>query len=269
MHRAITQPIAWSKQMILNVAAYRTQLFRPEVSDGLDGLRQHNDLSETFCPEENEADQCEVLPMPHVAANHSRAHQLATSCPLMADGFTELDEVIQRYVSEVPQLRFDSEQDDLNRFLNWVESEDQLNEGQRDLVTYVKAHHSVEYLAMKQRLAHLRFCTQVAENEMQLRSLNLRSRQQIHLNPIHVVATLESHAMLATDVEVPCQVIFYLYRGQVEQFVLTDSMEVLLAQLNRGGMSVQRALRNVPRASRESLLQQIATLAQKGVLALT
>lgn len=247
--------------MILDVAAYRKQLFRPEVSD---------DQSETFCTVTESYEDLgpdEVLPMPGVKPSQNRVQQLTDSCALMADGFTELDEVIQKYVQEVPQHRWDNEQDDLNRFLDWVESESELNEEQRDLVTYVKAHHSVEYLAMKQRLAHLRFCTQVSDNPRQLECLNLRSRQQIHLNPIHVIATMESHVMLDTDVDVPCQVIFYLYRGRVEKFVLTSDMEMLLPHLHRG-LSVQRALRMVSRARRSDLLQQIAALASNGIVAL-
>lgn len=197
-----------------------------------------------------------------------RSRDLKDACSLLADGFEEFDEFIEAYIRQVPLRARDSEARDCDRFLFWLEEQVELTREQRDFITQQQSRYAVEFVALKQRIAHHRFQEMVRGNS----SFNGHSAshlsQNIHLNPVHVWATYESHVFLDDEAEVPATVLFYATSSGIATAVIEDAVRRLIRELEQGPQKLRTLVKQTPKSERDALLASIAQLVQLELIAL-
>ena len=198
-----------------------------------------------------------------------RLLKLQSACELLADGFDQLDEQIDAYVALVPLSPFDSDREDADRFLDWLELRVDLDDERRDFVAALRARNAVELVAVKKRLAHVRFQEQSSMNERLLGELDSDRDLRVYLNPIHVWSQFETHALLDDDDDLPATVLFYPVGSDVRTVVVDAGAKKLLEDLNQSGpTSVASLLRRTPRRRRGDLFNLLRDFAQLSVIAL-
>lgn len=164
-----------------------------------------------------------------------RFTRLQSSCALLADGFDELDEFINEYVRDVPLSAYDTDSADAERFLDWLADRTDLTDEQQDYVTSQRSRYAVEFVAVKQRLAHVRFQRLLSASASRHDELLSNRRLMLHLNPIHVWATFETRVLLDNEVSIPAPVLFYAVGREVRSAVIEPYAGVLLRDLERSG----------------------------------
>jgi hypothetical protein len=195
--------------------------------------------------------------------------RLQSACELLADGFDQLDERIRAYVATVPLSSDDSVSNDAERFLDWLEQCVDLDEEQRDFIAALRAQHAVELVAVRQRLAHVRFQEQLSMTDRLLGELETNRRLRIHLNPIHVWSQLETHVLLDEGDDLPATVLFYPVGSDVRTVVVEADAEDLLRDLNQSGATTVTALlRRTRFGRRRKVLNLLRELARLSVIAL-
>lgn len=196
-----------------------------------------------------------------------RLDELKNACALLADGFNEFDGMIETYVQEVPLHVRDSESRDCNRFLLWLERRVELSDEQRDFIINQQSRHAVEFVALKQRIAHMRFQEIARGGE----TVDLKSTKQlakyVHLNPVHVWATFETHAFLDEETPVPATVLFYPANDEIRTAVVSENAKRILRNLERGPQKLRTLIRQTSRSERDSLLETINELISQRVIA--
>lgn len=198
-----------------------------------------------------------------------RLRDLKHSCSLLADGFDQFDQLISRYVGDVPVISRSSDAADCYRFLQWLESRSDLTEEQRDFIVHQQSHQAVEFVALKQRLAHLRFQellkTRTPFNPHSAEHLS----QVLHLNPIHVWASFETRALLDDEQPIPATVLFYYSRDGVQMRVISEAERELIRELEQHPQQLRALIRQCPKEEREPLLQIISKLLEAELIALS
>ncbi len=197
-----------------------------------------------------------------------RLHELKNACALLADGFNEFDGMIETYVQEVPLQVRDSESRDCDRFLLWLERSVDLSDEQRDFIINQQSRHAVEFVALKQRIAHMRF-QEMARGGEAIDAKSAKSLSQyVHLNPVHVWATFETHAFLDEETPVPATVLFYPANDEICTEVVGEGAKTFLRGLERGPQKLRTLIRQTPKSDRESLLETINQLVNQRVIAI-
>ena len=194
--------------------------------------------------------------------------KLQDACELLADGFDALDELIEQYALAVPLTAYDTGCSDADRFLEWLSRHTEIDAEQRDLVVCQQSRHAIEFVALKQRLAHVRFQEMLSNNERLLRELDRNGTIQIHLNPIHVWAKFETRALLDEESTVPATVLFYPVENDIRTAVVEDDARGLIERVERTPVTMKRLLRDTPQWQRHSLMELIKDLCQLGIVAL-
>lgn len=201
-------------------------------------------------------------------SDQQRFEQLKASCPALADGFEGFDFLIAVYLRECPRRPGDSETCDCNRFLRWLDEQVDLTDSQRDLVVDQLSRNAVEFVALKQKLAHVRFQQLLSASEPMSPESARHLSQFVYLHPIHVWATYESQALLDEDTNTPATVLFFPFEHQIRTVVLSDSQRALIRELEQGPQTVRSLLRSTPKADREQLLADLAKFVEMKLIAL-
>jgi hypothetical protein len=198
-----------------------------------------------------------------------RFEKLQDACELLADGFTDLDDEIVAYVKEVPLSSYDTGSIDAERFLDWLSGRHDLTEEQEDCVTCLRSRHAVEFVALKQRLSHLRFQELLSLNGRLLPELERNHRLVVHLNPIHVWSRFTTRALLDEDDAVPATVIFFPVGSDIRTAVVEPEAEELLRVLEQAGVLRVKDLKRLwPRTEQTTLQELVRELAEMGLVAL-
>lgn len=198
-----------------------------------------------------------------------RLRRLHSACELLADGFDGLDEQIAAYVSCTPMPPGDIRCADADRFLDWLQQHAELDDEQRDFVAALRGRRAVEFVAVKQRLAHARFQDLLRHTDTRLDQLETNGRLRVYLNPIHVWSQFETRALLDDDTEIPATVLFVPCGSDVRTIVVEPAAKQLIDDLEAGGPArVKDLLRRAGRDQRQGCLEVIRQLAAVGVIAL-
>jgi hypothetical protein len=198
-----------------------------------------------------------------------RLESLRSSCESLVEGLGPLDLPMREYMSEVPLAAYESEHEDADRFLDWLAGHDDVGGEQRDFIARQRGRNAVDRVVLRRRLAHLRFQEMLSFNDSLPADLNSRSKQVAHLNPIHVWARYESHAVVSEATTLPATVVFFpTGEGVVSQIVDSDMIDVLRRLEHYGPMSVRELARAAARPQRDDLVAKIRDLAEAGLLAL-
>jgi len=207
---------------------------------------------------------------PAIASETSsrRLDEIKNVCALLADGLNEFDNMIETYVREIPLRVRDSGSRDCDRFLMWLEERVELSDEQRDFIVNQQSRHAVEFVALKQRIAHTRFQEMARGCETIDAKSSKHLAKYVHLNPVHVWATFETHAFLDEETPVPATVLFYPADDEICTTVVTDGVKSLLRNLERGPQTLKTLIRQTPKLDRESILETINQLMTRGVIAI-
>lgn len=198
-----------------------------------------------------------------------RYETLQSACEALADGLEGLNEFIRRYIKEVPRSARDTNTSDAERFLQWLDSRDDLTEEQRDYIRCQQGRQAIEFVAVKQRLAHVRFQELLSLNDRLLPELETNPRLTIHLNPIHVWSRFETAALLGDVDAAPATVIFFPVREDIRTAVVEGDCESLVRLLERQGVMRLKDLRKlVSHEAQPELPGLLRDLAELGMIAL-
>ncbi len=196
-----------------------------------------------------------------------RCESLHNACELLADGFEELSEQIEEYVRTVPRTARDTDRKDAERFLDWLAETDRLSDEQQDYVTCQLACNAVEFMALRQRLAHARFQAMLTANTPRR---PLTGKLTLYLNPVHVWTTFETQALLDDTTATPATVLFYAAGCEIRTAVIDHDAEELLRDLQRSGPISLRELHRLQSDRETATLDDlITTLCELGIVAVS
>lgn len=200
---------------------------------------------------------------------YKRYEKLQTACEMLADGLEELDQHIEEYIKQVPLAAYDSGAADAERFLVWLNEHADLTDEQEDYVRCQRGRHAVEFVAVKQRLAHVRFQELLSMNERLLPELETNGRLTVHLNPIHVWSRFETKALLGDDDAAPATVLFFPVGQDIRTAVIEPDCEELIRLLEQQGVMRIKDLRKLYHGDgRLMLVPLLRDLAEMGMVAL-
>lgn len=198
-----------------------------------------------------------------------RFDKLTDACELLADDFDNLDELIKTYVHEVALAAYDTGCTDCERFLIWICEREDLSPEQQDFIRCQRSRHAVEFVAVKKRLAFVRFQELLSMNERLLEELGSNGRLGVHLNPVHVWSRFETRALLDDEADVPATVMFYPVGNDVRTAVIEPEAEELIRLLDQSGVMCVRDVKKLyPHAERDAVVELIRDLAEMGIIAL-
>jgi hypothetical protein len=200
---------------------------------------------------------------------YKRYEKLQNACELLADGLDELQDLVKQYIKEVPLAAYDTGNSDAERFLIWLDKHAELNDEQKDYVRCQRSRHAVEFVAMKQRLAHVRFQELLSMNELLVPELETNARLTVHLNPVHVWSRFETKALLGDDDASPATVLFYPVGNDIRTAVIEPECEQLIHMLEQHGvMRVKDLKKLLPQSEHPALFNLLRDLADMGMVAL-
>ncbi|REJ87238.1 MAG: hypothetical protein DWQ34_25560 [Planctomycetota bacterium] len=200
---------------------------------------------------------------------YKRFDKLKDACEMLAEGMEEIDDLVKAYVKEIPLSAYDTGCTDAERFLIWISEKADLTEEQKDIVRCQRSRHAVEFVAMKQRLAHVRFQELLSMNERLLDELAENGKLMVHLNPIHVWSRFETKALLDEEDIIPATVLFFPVGNDIRTVVIEPECEELIRLLDQSGVMRVKDLRKLVSAGdQEQLIGLLRDLAEMGVIAL-
>lgn len=200
---------------------------------------------------------------------YKRFDKLKDACELLVEELEELEDLIKAYVKEIPLSAYDTGCSDAERFLTWIDEKADLTDEQKDIIRCQRSRHAVEFVAMKQRLAHVRFQELLSMNERLLEELDGNGKLMVHLNPIHVWSRFETKALLDEEDIVPATVLFFPVGNDIRTVVIEPECEELIRLLDQSGVMRVKDLRKLcVKSDQEQLMGLLRDLAEMGVIAL-
>jgi hypothetical protein len=200
---------------------------------------------------------------------HKRYEKLQNACEVLADGLEELNDYIEQYIKVIPLAACDSGKGDAERFLHWLSERADLTDEQRDHVQCQRGRQAVEFVAVKQRLAHVRFQDLLSMNGRLVGELETNARLTVHLNPIHVWSRFETGALLGDEDPSPATVLFFPVGEEIRTAVIESSCEELIRLLERQGvMRIKDLCKLFSQDERPLLLSLLRDLSEMGMVAL-
>jgi hypothetical protein len=200
-----------------------------------------------------------------------RLRRLYSACELLADGYDGLDEQIAAYVACTPMPSGDIHCADADRFLDWLQEHAELNDEQSDFVAALRGRRAVEFVAVRQRLAHARFQELLRHTNTRLDQLETNGKLTVYFNPIHVWSQFETRALLDDDADIPATVLFVPCGSEVRTIVVEPAARRLIDHLEAAGpLRVKDLLKRSGSGHGEAknCLEAVRQLAAVGVIAL-
>jgi hypothetical protein len=200
---------------------------------------------------------------------YKRYEKLQIACEVLADGLEELNDHIKQYIKVIPLAAYDSGTSDAERFLEWLTKHADLSDEQQDYIRCQRGRHAVEFVAVRQRLAHIRFQELLSMNERLLPELETNSKLTIHLNPIHAWSRFETAALLGDEEAGPTTVVFFPVGEDIRTAVIEGECESLVRLLEQQGVMRLKDLRKLlPHDEQAALPGLLRDLAEMGMIAL-
>jgi hypothetical protein len=197
-----------------------------------------------------------------------RLRELQDACALLSDGFEDLEQYVRSFVRLVPWDGRASCEVDAERFLDWLTTHAPLTVEQQDYLTCLQSRQAVEFIRLKRWLAHVRFQALLSASEESVDQFATSRRMVVHLNPIRVWATFESHVLLESDTPVPANVLFFPVGDEIRTAVVDAFAEQLILRLEEAGpLGLRALLRGLPADSRHRTTTLLAELLQVGIIA--
>lgn len=175
-----------------------------------------------------------------------------------------LQELLNEYVAECPAVA--NPDCDVAAFANWVGTDSDISTAVAQLLCQSTEPGSVDYLALRQRLAETRFQALRAAGRQAEQSATHRSQRRVHLNPRHVWTSVTSVAADSAGDELRLVVGDHQH---AQALPIPAPLLPVLQRLERSGaLTVQRLLARLPRRSRPAAWNALQSLFAGGALAL-
>jgi hypothetical protein len=163
-----------------------------------------------------------------------RFQKLVDQLELVAEAYDRFEELVERYVRQVPLDAYASGPEDADRFLRWL-SRRRITPEQRDVVACQRSRHAIEAAARRNRLGYVRFHDLSSVSESLAAEWGRDEDLRLHLNPIRVWAAFETRALLDDDADIPAEVLFYPVGGEIRTAVLEARGRELVRSLESRG----------------------------------
>jgi len=197
-----------------------------------------------------------------------RFEKIQKGLELLQEDFEKFDDLIIRYMKEVPLAAYDTGASDADRMLIWMSETMDLDAEQRDLVKCQRARHAVEDRARLNRMQHVRFQELRTHNEQLLNEWGVNQELRVHLNPIRVWTTFETNLLLDEEAEPPCKVLFFAVDSDVATAVLEEEGQLLIEELAEfQPCTLEEWIVRSAEGSREELEELTTDLAEMGLVA--
>ncbi|MCA9079812.1 MAG: hypothetical protein KDA58_04605 [Planctomycetaceae bacterium] len=202
-----------------------------------------------------------------VPVGNDRTRDLLTSCDLLMQSFPDITAEIDNYVSAVKPYRR-SMTEDAEEFLDWLARRPNLSDAQRDTIICQQSRFTIEFVAMKQQLAHVRFQELLSNNARLADELPRNGCIFVHLNPAHVWASLDTHTFVDELTPVPARILFYQVARSIQGAVIEDDLMPLLNQLREMPQRVRNLRWTLSQLSHIEFIAVLRELARLGIIAL-
>lgn len=196
----------------------------------------------------------------------ARIVELKGACELLTDGFSDLETLILDYIRQVPATGNDVDGADAEQFLQWLAQQENVSEEQKDFIICQRARQTVELVALQRRIAHVRFQELLSTGSTANDSAELTRRRLLHVNPVRVLATLQTHALVEDEESAPATVLFFPVGSEVRSAVVDDEARLVLSALSHGALSLRRLAQAV-QVPWPTLLEILEDLSAAGIVA--
>lgn len=201
-----------------------------------------------------------------------RFQKLQDQLDLLGEERDDLDDLIVEYVRTVPLAAYDTGRSDGDRFARWLITACELPPEQRDILTVIRGRVAIEEQARTSRLAHVRFQERASVAAELLKELTTNPDLTLHVNPIRMQASFESHQLLGDEPLEPGDIVlFYAWRDEVRTCVLEADSAVMLRTLTDGEPchldSLQHRLELTTAVDPDLLIDLITDCADAGLIA--
>lgn len=199
-----------------------------------------------------------------------RYNKIKDQLEIVADGFdeTDFDDIVADYVKFLPLAAYDTGCSDGERFLEWLLENFSVTPEQMDRITCQRTRHAVEFVAREHRMDHIRFQELLSMVEFNRDEWGENENLFVHLNPIHVWTTFETHELLDEEDEVPARVLFYAVGADIRTAVLESEGAELVETLSRTGrVRLEELHEQMFSHSREEVIEICRDMADIGLAA--
>lgn len=176
---------------------------------------------------------------------YKRFDKLNDQVELFEDKFDNLEDLLNRYIQEVPLAAYDTGTSDTDRFVRWLPSTVELTPEQRDLTLVIRSRFAVEEAGRRNRMGHVRFQELVSLNEKLVSELESNTQLLIHLNPIRARAVFETGLLTGEEdvLESGVEVLFFAFQTEVRTVILEPEGRELVQALSSCGPCLLSRLR--------------------------
>jgi len=197
-----------------------------------------------------------------------RFDKLTRGIAFLEDAFDDLENLVLRFMREVPLAAYDTGASDAERLLSWIIDSCPITPEQRDHIACQRARHAVEDLGRIHRLKHTRFQELCSLSEQLVAELGHNPDLRVFLNPIHYWTEFETQVLLDEDAETPANVLFYAVNSDVSTAILEPEGQALLRELQ----DIQPCTLDVwsitsNEATREDLIELCRDMSEMGLIA--
>jgi hypothetical protein len=179
----------------------------------------------------------------------------------VALAFDDFDALLGAYVCQVPQIAYDPEHSDRERFLRWLREARPLTAKEHQFVAYQQAEHAVAAAARKYRAEHLAFQRAWRQVGEHLPRLARDPALRIQLNPIR------AWSRMALPGRAACDVLFFAAGDGVASATAGTLERAFVQVLARSPSTLAASADELGTASREELASLCRGRAAEGLVA--
>jgi hypothetical protein len=159
-----------------------------------------------------------------------RRRMLTEELALVALACDDFDDLITRYLGDVPRATYDPDKSDSERFLRWLRRNKQLSTQQSDFVAYQEAEYACLVLARNQRPAHVRFQRLLAASLASNIHSETDGNTLVYVNPVRIWSRLAGLSPTPTQRSV--EAIFFAAGTQIRVAGLAGQRAAWLRSLD-------------------------------------
>ena len=198
-----------------------------------------------------------------------RLEKLLDQVELLQETFDDLEDVVSRYIREVPLAAYDTGSSDGDRFLGWLTRTAQPTTEQQDYIACQRSRFQVELIARRMRSAHVHFQKLRSMTEHRLDRFEDTLNVRLYLNPIRTWSVFHTQALTDDEAAVPADVLFYAFGDQIRTAVLEPPGLDAIRQLEPiSPCSLDDWLEHAGQTGRDELRDIWLDAAQLGLVAL-
>ncbi len=197
-----------------------------------------------------------------------RFEKVLDQVDLPKTAFDNLDDLVNKYILEVPLAAYDTGCSDGDRFLRWLKLTHVTSPEQQDHIDCQLARNEVENVARRNRLGHVRFQELRSMTDRLAADLHTNPKLRIHLNPIRTWGTFQTNVLLDEESTIPADVLFFANGHQIRTSAFDDDGKYFVEILASHGPFTLTDWKRLDRStSRSDLIEFCLDAAEMGLVA--